>query len=60
MCRLCNGDETSLHHEFSLNLTVDEEQHISEVARYIEDRLNPFKHSVDGKIVNIATGKQFY
>ena len=58
VCGLCDGDETSLHHEFSFNLTLDEEQHISEVARYIEDRLNPFKPSVDGKIVNIVTGKQ--
>ena len=51
-------DETSLHHEFSNNLTLDEEQHISEVARYSEERWYPFNPSVDGKIVNIVTGKQ--
>ena len=52
-----NGDEYSLHHEFSVSVTKHDLEAVEQIMSYVSERSNPFDLS-STTLTNIVTGKQ--
>ena len=57
LCCLTEGDEYSLHHEFSSSLIEVDEKCVEQIVSYIAERNNPFDTGTS-RVTNIVTGKE--
>ena len=57
ICQMSEGDEYSLHHEFSQRITREDQKSVSMIISYLLQRGNPFSTDKATPITNIAFGE---